>query len=135
MAYRKSSWSTDITVDDVHLGLADQWADGGIVADTQTYPRANGPKNLGGTRTRNTGTATYLYDETIDACFRRLDQGAGSLDAVIHRTPLGDDGTPMASGGFTLTGKLKEVPQPDGNYGDNTGADIALVFDLDPDIA
>lgn len=135
MPNRQSEWETDITVDDIHLGKADKWDGGGIVADSTTYFRATGPKNLGGTRSRSTGTATYLYDETLDASFRALDAGAGSLNAVIHRTPLGDDGTPMASGGYTLTGKLKEVPQPAGDYSSNDGADVAIVFDLDPDIA
>lgn len=135
MPYRQSQWSTDITVDAIHLGLADKWDGGGTAADSQTYPRANGPKNLGGTRARGDGTATYLYDETLDAAFKALDAGAGELDAIIHRTPLGDDGTAFASGGFTMTGKLKEVPQPPGDYGSNDGAEVALVFSLDPDFA
>lgn len=135
MPYRQSLWRTDITVGGMHLGLADAWTGGEKTSDSNTYARATGRINLGAEATRGDGTATYLYDERLHAIFKALDRGVGTLNAIITRTPLGDDGTPFAGGGYTLTGKLKEVPQPDGSYDSSDGATVELQFALDAPMA
>lgn len=135
MPSRQSLWSTDITVGGIHLGLADKWDGGESTVTSGVYWRATGKKSLGGVPDRNDGTATYLYDEKLHASFRALNDGNGNLDAIIIRTPLNDDGTPFAGGGFTMTGVLQEVPMPSGDYSSNDGADVALVFQLDGPLA
>jgi hypothetical protein len=135
MPYRQSQWRTDVVVGGFHLGLADKWDGGDKSADTTTYPRASGDVALGGKATRADGTATYLYDEQLHAIFKALDSGVGSLNARITRTPTGDDGTPFPGGAFTLTGHLKAVPMPAGDYGSNDGATVDLQFALDTALA
>lgn len=135
MPYRQSQWRTDVTIGPYPLGLADKWAGGGSDSDTSTYPRASGDVQLGGKKTREDGTATYLYDEAMHAVYKAIDRGAGNLGAVIVRTPLGDDGTPYAGGAFTLKGKVKGVSMPEGDYGSNDGAEVEITFTLDADLA
>jgi hypothetical protein len=136
MPYRQSLWATDVTVAGVHLGLADKWSGGEKTSDSNMYMRAGGNVNLGARATRGDGTATFLVDETLDSQLRALDSGVGQSDAVIVRYALRDDGiTPMTGRRYTLTGKLKEVPQPDGDYGSSDGATVDLQFSLDADLA
>lgn len=135
MPYRQSQWHTYINVGGFDLGRADKWSGGEKTSDNGTYPRADGDTDLGGRASRGDGTATYLYDEKLHAVFKQLDSGVGSLRAVITRVPVGDDGTPFAGGGFTLRGKLKEVPMPDGDYSSNDGAEVELQFSLEAALA
>lgn len=90
---------------------------------------------LGGKKTRDEGTATFLYDEAMHAVFKDIDRGSGSMPAVIVRTPLGDDKTPMVGSAITLKGIVKGVSMPDGDYGSNDGAEVEIVFTLDADLA
>lgn len=135
MPYRQNQWRTDITVGDHHLGLAAKWEGAKKDSETSSYPTAEGDVPLGGKATRDDGTATYLYNERIHAIAKKLDDGAGSLDATITRTPHGDDGTPMAGGGYTMTGKLKSVELPEGDAGSSDGAEIKFEFNIDPVLA
>lgn len=136
MPYRQSQWRTDITVGgNIHLGLADKWAGGNADSDTGDYPRASGRVPLGGQKTRDEGTATYLCDEQLYAVFKQIDEGAGDMPAVITRTPVGDDGTPFAGGALTLKGKVKGVSMPDGDYGSSDGAEVEISFYLEAQLA
>jgi hypothetical protein len=139
MPYRQSLWRTQVSVGptgrEYDLGPADKWAGGGGTSDANSYPRANGSVALGGRKTRDDGTATYLYDEKMHSLYRTLDNGVGMFRAVIVRTPLKDDGSPMLGGGFTMTGGLAGISEPDTDYGSNDGAEVELSFNLDAPLA
>lgn len=135
MPYRQSLVRADVTVGTHHLGIADKWDGGEGDADIGTYQRASGPVTLGGPKTRGDGTATFLVDEAFWAVWPDLDRGRGSLRATIVLVPIGDDGTPFATGPVTLTGTLKTVPTPQGDFSSNDGNAVALVFSLDAERA
>lgn len=135
MPYRQSLIRADITIGPHHLGIADRWegADGG--AELGTYDAARGRLQLGGHKTREDGTATFLCDEAFWAVWPALDRGRGSLRIRVVLVPTGDDGTPYASGPVTLTGVLQTVPTPQGDFSSNEGNAIALVFGMDAERA
>lgn len=135
MPYRQSLVRADITAGPHHLGIADKWDGGDGDSDIGTYQRASGEVTLGGPKTRDDATATYLCDEAFWAVWPALDRGRGSLRSSMVLTPVGDDGTPFASGSVTLTGTLKTVPTPSGDFSSNEGNAIALVFKMDAERA
>lgn len=139
MPYRQSLWRTQITVGasgrEYNLGVADRWSGAGAGSDGSSYARANGDVALGGRKSREEGTARYLYDERLHAMFKALDAGVGTFRAVVTRSPLADDGTPFIGGGFTMTGILTGVSQPDTDYSSNDGAEVELTFTLDAPLA
>jgi hypothetical protein len=136
MPYRQSLWRTDLTIEDIGpLGPADKWEGGEKTSDTSDYPRASGSVALGGRASREDGTATYLYDERFHASYKTIERGVGRLRVVITRTPLGDDGTAFAGGGYTLTGRVKSLTMPGTDYGSNDGAEVEIGIQLDADFA
>ena len=134
MAYKQSNWRTQIVVGGFDLGLADKWQGGEKTADNTAYRTRKGQRQLGGVPERGDGTATYLFTEELAQVFRQLDAGVGSLDALVTRTPCGDDGTPFSTGSYTMEGKLKEVPQPEDDVSSSDGATVELQFSLNADL-
>lgn len=141
MPYRQSLVRADVTVGvgpsqtPIHIGIADKWDGGDGDSDIGSYMRASGEQTLGGPKTRDDATATFLVDEAFWAIWPELDRGRGSLRASISLVPTGDDGTPFATGPVTLNGTLKTVPTPQGDFSSNEGNAVGLVFKMDADRA
>lgn len=135
MPYTEAKVRTNITVGPTgvehDLGLADRWEGAGASAESNLYQSALGPVNLGGTKTREQGTARYLGREAVWARFRELDDNAGRWKVRVTRTPHDDDGTEFPVGQFTMTGTLDGVSAPNTDYSSNNAGEIVLTFGLD----
>lgn len=138
MAYTQASVRYDITVGDVHLGIADKWDGGAKAAEAKVYQRANGVKVLVGLPSRESGKATYLYTEDFHAVYQQLDAavGKGSRRAVIGRAVYADDGTPFAGAALPpLTGILTNLGNPPSDPKSADAAEVDLEFFLDTEAA
>lgn len=136
--YTQANVRYDITVGGVHLGIADSFDGGNKTADVKVYQRANGNKVLTGPPTRDTGKATYLYDEPFHAIYQQLDAsvGKGNKKAVIGRAIYGDDGTPFAGKALPpLTGILTSLGNPPSDPKSADAAEVDLEFTLDTEAA
>lgn len=121
---------------EINLGLADRFSGGNKTSDASTYERANGSVALGARASREDATATWLFDETINTVFRQLDNGVGEWRAIIIRTPLADDRTPMVGApAITLRGQMTGVSMPDTDYSSSDGAEVEITFNLDAALA
>jgi hypothetical protein len=139
VAYSESNIRTHVTVGpsgtEVDLGLADRWEGGDAGTDSEQYVTARGPVNLGGTPTRDDGTARWLATEAVWARFRELDNNRGRWKARVTRTPFADDGTPLAQGEHTMTGIVNGVTAPNTDYSSRTGGEITVIVGLDGPLA
>lgn len=138
--YRQSQWRRQVFVQaaDGHwidVGISDKWTGGGKKSDPEMYHQGDGTTiNLGGDTSRDDGTATYLYKEKIHSIYALLDQGVGSAAVRVDLTPLDDNRMPWQAGGFSMTGKLAGLTQPESGGGQNGGAEIELLLNLDDDL-